>query len=92
MRDIFLANAFAIIADRHPQDFVRIAICSGDRRDPFRLIQDMSFYERSRDNDLVDEFRLYDSGTPLTRFWEGHSMIESYIANNREAIVSWLLP
>ena len=71
---------------------IRQCLLIYDRRDPFRLIQDMSFYDRSRDNDLVDEFRLYDSGTPRERFWEGHSMIESYIANNREAIVSWLLP
>jgi hypothetical protein len=71
---------------------IRQCLLIYDRRDPFRLIQDMSFYERDRDADLVDEFRIYDSGTPLKRFWEGHSMIESYLANNREVIASWLLP
>jgi len=63
-----------------------------DRRDPFRLIQDMSFYERTRTSDLVDEFRTYESATPPSRFWEGHSMVGSYLANNREVIASWLLP
>jgi hypothetical protein len=66
--------------------------CRGiyDRRDPFHLIHDAGFYERRPDNDLMDEFRTYASTTPLTRFWEAHSMSGSYIANNREAIVSWL--
>jgi hypothetical protein len=71
---------------------IRQCLLIYDRRDPFRLIQDMSFYERDRDADLVDEFRIYDSATPLKRFWEGHSMIESYLAHNREVIASWLLP
>ena len=71
---------------------IRQCLLLYDRRDPFRLIQDMSFYERDRDSDLVDELRIYDSATPLTRFWEGHSMVESYLANNREVIASWLLP
>ena len=41
MRDIFLANAFTVVADRHPQDLVRIAIRSRDRRDPFARRMDL---------------------------------------------------
>jgi hypothetical protein len=70
---------------------IRRALLIYNRRDPFYLIQDISFYEHTLDNDLVDEFLLYDSGTPLRRFWEGHSMIGSYIANNRDVIASQLL-
>ncbi|NUO62610.1 MAG: hypothetical protein HOQ11_15345 [Gemmatimonadaceae bacterium] len=61
-----------------------------NRKDPFIHINDAAFYARTPDNDLVDEFRLFSTDTPLKRFWEGHSMIESYIAHNREVIASWL--
>lgn len=61
-----------------------------DTRDPFHHIHDDAFYAPSPDNDLVEEMRTYTSDTPLTRFWEGHSMEGSYLANNREAIARWL--
>jgi hypothetical protein len=61
-----------------------------DTRDPFHLIHDDEFYRNTPDNDLVEEMRTYTSSTPLTRFWEGHSMEGSYLANNRDAIAEWL--
>ena len=35
MRDVFLANAFTVVADRHPQNFVRVAVGPGNRGHPF---------------------------------------------------------
>ena len=61
-----------------------------DTRDPFHHIHDDAFYANAPDNDFVEEMRTYTSNTPITRFWEGHSMEGSYLANNSDVIAQWL--
>jgi hypothetical protein len=66
--------------------------CMGlyDTRDPFWLIQAKEFYKKRPTNDLMDAFVTYESATPLTRFWEGHSMLGSYVATKGSEIAEWL--
>lgn len=60
-----------------------------DLSDPFYRIQARNYYTAGERGDLVDEYHEYDSDPGLRR-WEAHSMIGSYLQNNRDRIARFL--
>jgi hypothetical protein len=77
---------------RKPRNPATIRQCLAlyDESDPFFQIQGAHYYDYSDRNNLVDNFVLFDSD-PGVKFWDAHSMIDSYLANNNNRIAGALL-